>query len=181
MASTAFDKDKLAFKDKNGKLYTRLYLATSDCPDGFSSNASQVVKSFAPIWPEEVGDGRGAFLPMESKHRVDGAFRMQELQDQLGSLAMTADDKFDYARSIQQLRLISTELNALGDKVVPTRKTHAFLKALPDKHYGSFKTVLLCEKPRDGSAALDVMMSPMEPPHTMPCRFAAKSPLMMVQ
>ena len=93
MASTAFDKDKLAFKDKNGKLYTRLYLATSDCPDGFSSNASQVVKSFAPIWPEEVGDGRGAFLPMESKHRVDGAFRMQELQDQLGSLAMTADDK----------------------------------------------------------------------------------------
>ena len=79
---------------------------------------------------------------------------MQELQDQLGSLAMTADDKFDYARSIQQLRLISTELNALGDKVVPTRMTHAFLKALPETHYGSFKTVLHCEKPQDGSAAL---------------------------
>ena len=46
-------------------------------------------------------------------------------------------------------------MDALGDKVVPTRKTHPFLKALPDKYYGSFKTVLLCEKPRDGSAALD--------------------------
>ena len=72
---------------------------------------------------------------------------MQELQDQLGSLAVTANDKFDPACAIQQLRRISTELDALGDKVVPTRKTHAFLKALPDKHYGSFKTVLHCEKP----------------------------------
>ena len=53
------------------------------------------------------------------------------------------------------MRRICIELDALGDKVVPTRKTHAFLKALPDKHYGSLKTVLLCEKPRDGGAALD--------------------------
>ena len=68
---------------------------------------------------------------------------------------MTADDKFDPARAIQQLRRISTELDALGDKVVPTRKTYAFLKALPDKRYGSFKTVLLCDKPRYGSAAFD--------------------------
>ena len=55
----------------------------------------------------------------------------------------------------QELRRICIELDALGDKVVPTRMTHAFLKALPDKHYGSLKTVLLCEKPRDGGAALD--------------------------
>ena len=80
-AAAAFEKDKLAFKEKNGELYKRLYLATSDCPDGFSSTASQVVQSFAPIWPEEFGDGRGAFLALESKYRVDGAFRMQELQD----------------------------------------------------------------------------------------------------
>ena len=53
------------------------------------------------------------------------------------------------------MRRICIELDALGDKVVPTRKTHAFLKALPDKHYGSLKTVLPCEKPRDGGAALD--------------------------
>ena len=38
---------------------------------------------------------------------------------------------------------------------MPTRKTHAFLKRLPDKHNGSFKTVLPCERPRDGGAALD--------------------------
>ena len=80
---------------------------------------------------------------------------MHELQDRLGSLAVTVDDKFDPARAIQQLCCICTELDALGDTVVPTPKTHAFLKAFPDKHYCSFKTVLLCEKPRDGSAALD--------------------------
>ena len=80
-AAADFEKNKLAFKEKDGKLYTRLYLATSDCPDGFSSAASQLVQSFAPIWPEEFGDGRGAFLALESKYRVDGAFRMQELQD----------------------------------------------------------------------------------------------------
>ena len=72
---------------------------------------------------------------------------MQELQDQLGFLGVTADDKIDPSLAIQQWCRISTELDALGDKVVPTRKTHAFLKALPDKHYGSFKTVLLFEKP----------------------------------
>ena len=80
-AATAFEKDELAFKEKNGKLYTRLCLAMSDCPDGFPSTASQVIQSFAPIWPDEFGDGRVAFLALESKYRVDGAFRMQELQD----------------------------------------------------------------------------------------------------
>ena len=77
------------------------------------------------------------------------------LHDQFGFLEVTAAVKFDPARVIQELRRICIELDALGDKVVPTRKTHAFLKALPDKHYGSLKTVLLCEKPRDGGAALD--------------------------
>ena len=90
-AAAAFEKHKLAFKENDGKRYTRLYLATSDCPDGFSSTASQVVQSFARIWSEEFGDGRGAFLAPESKYRVDGAFRIQELHDQLGSLAVTAD------------------------------------------------------------------------------------------
>ena len=33
----------LAFKEKNGKLYTRLLLETSDCPEGYSNAASQVV------------------------------------------------------------------------------------------------------------------------------------------
>ena len=45
-AAAAFEKNKLTFQEKNGKLYTRLYLATSDCPDGFSSIAPQVVQSF---------------------------------------------------------------------------------------------------------------------------------------
>ena len=57
----------LAFKEKNGKLYTRLRLVTSDCPEGYSSAASQVVQSFAPIGTEVFGDGRGAFLALEAK------------------------------------------------------------------------------------------------------------------
>ena len=80
---------------------------------------------------------------------------MQELQDQLGFLGVTADDKIDPSLAIQQWCRISTELDALGDKVGPTRETHAFLKALLDKRYCSLQTVLLCEKPRDGSAALN--------------------------
>ena len=71
----AFENDKLALKNKNGKLYTRLFLTTSDCPDGFSSNASQVVQSFAPVCLEEFGDGRGALFALESNYRVDGVFR----------------------------------------------------------------------------------------------------------
>ena len=65
-AAAAFEKYKLVIKERNGKLYTRLYLATSDYPDGFSSTASQVVQSFAPIWLEEFGDGRGALRALES-------------------------------------------------------------------------------------------------------------------
>ena len=73
--AAAFENDKLALKNKNGKLYTRLFLTTSDCPDGFSSNASQVVQSFAPVCLEEFGDGRGALFALESNYRVDGVFR----------------------------------------------------------------------------------------------------------
>ena len=76
----------LAFKEKNGKLYTRLLLATSDCPEGYSSAASQAVQCFAPIRTVESGDGRGAFLALKAKCRVDGAYRMQQLHDQFGSL-----------------------------------------------------------------------------------------------
>ena len=35
--------------------------------------------------------------------------------------------------------------------VVPARKNHAFFRALPDKKYESLKTVLLCDRQRDGS------------------------------
>ena len=77
-------------------------------------------------------------------------------------------------------RRICIELNPRGDKVVPTKKTHAFLKALPDKHYGSFKTALLCEKPRDGGAALDFedVANRATSYHAMQIR--RKSPFMMM-
>ena len=143
------------FKEKNGKLYTRIRLATSNCAEGYSSVASQVVQTFAPIETEEFGDGRSAILALEAKFRADGGFCMQELHDKFGTLEVTAANNFDPARVIQELRRICIELDALGDMVVPARKTHAFLKSLPDKHYGSFKTLLLCKRPSGGGVALD--------------------------
>ena len=89
-----------AFKEHNGKLYTRLLLATSDCPEGYSSAASQVVQSVAQIGTEEFGDGRGAFLALETKYCVYVDHRMQELHDQFGSLEATAADQFDPTRVI---------------------------------------------------------------------------------
>ena len=59
---------------------------------------------------------------------------MQQLHDQFRYLEVTAPNQFDPAGVIQELRRIRIELDALGDKVVSTRKTHAFLKALPGKH-----------------------------------------------
>ena len=80
---------------------------------------------------------------------------MQELHDKFGALEVTAADSFDPARVTQELRRICIEVDALGDKVVPARKTRTFLKSLPDKHYGSFKTLLLCVRPSGGGVAVD--------------------------
>ena len=76
---TAHRKTLLKFHEKNGKLYTRLLMATSDGPEGYSSPASQVVQQYAPLGTEEFGNGRGAFVALEQKHRVEGVFRMQQL------------------------------------------------------------------------------------------------------
>ena len=155
-AVAAYETKKRAFKQKNGRLFTRLDLATSDCDEGFRSAASLVVGNFNAVYPEEWGDGRAAFLALEAKYRKTGAFRMQELQQQLGSLSVTAADKYDPARVIQELRRISAELDALGDKVVSTRKTHTFLNALPDQQYGQFKAALVCEQSRDDNSDLNL-------------------------
>ena len=64
---------------------------------------------------------------------------------------MTAADKYDPARVIQELRRICVELGALGDVAVPACKNHAFFRALPDDKYESLKTVLLGDRQRDGS------------------------------
>ena len=74
---TAHRKTLLKFHERNGKLYTRLLMATSDGPEGYSSPASQVVQQYAPLGTEEFGNGRGAFVALEQKYRVDGVFRMQ--------------------------------------------------------------------------------------------------------
>ena len=60
---------------------------------------------------------------------------MQQLQSQLTNLAVTADDPFYPARVIQELRRIPAELDALGDEVVPARKVHTLLGALPYSNY----------------------------------------------
>ncbi|CAB1121335.1 unnamed protein product [Ectocarpus sp. CCAP 1310/34] len=77
---------------------------------------------------------------------------MQQLHDEFASVAVTAADKFDPARAVQQLRRICHELGNLGDNVVEARQSNALLQAVPDKQYGSLKTALLCEKPNLGGS-----------------------------
>ena len=69
----------------------------------------------------------------------------------LANLQVTSASKYVPARVIQELRRISIGLGALGDDVVPVRKTHAFFRALHDYKYESLKTVLLGDRQRDGS------------------------------
>ena len=112
------------------------------------------MQSFGPVGDEEFGDGRGGFVALEQKYRVDGTSRMQQLHDELAAVAVTAAGKYDPARAIQQFRRVFHEAGKLGDTVVQQRQAHAILKALPDKQYGLFKTVLLVESPTVGSGAL---------------------------
>ena len=64
---------------------------------------------------------------------------------------MTAVDKYDPARAIEELRRICVEFGALGDVVVPARKNHALFRVLPDEKYESLTTLLRCGRRRDGS------------------------------
>ena len=97
---------------KNGKLYTRMLLATADCREGYSTVAAQVVQAYASVGTTEFGDGRGAVVTLEAKYRRDGESRMQELHDQLANLQVTAADKYDPARVIRELRRSCVELGA---------------------------------------------------------------------
>ena len=92
-------------------------------------------------------------MALEAKYRLDGESRMQALHDQLANLQVTEAEQYDPARVIQELRCICVELGALGDTVVPARKTHAFFRALPDSQYESLKKVLLCDRQRGGTAS----------------------------
>ena len=74
-------------------------------------------------------------MALEAKHRLDGESQMQELHDQLANLQVTEAEQYGPARVIQELRRICVELDALGETVVPARKTHAFFRALPDSPY----------------------------------------------
>ena len=117
------------------------------------SVATQVVQAYAPVGTAGFGDGRVVVVALEAKHWRDGESRMQELHDQVANLQVTAADKYDLAREIQEVRRVCAELEALGDVVVPARKTHAFFRALPDEKYESLKTALLCHRQRDGSSS----------------------------
>ena len=42
----------------NGKLFTRLLLATADCREGYARVPAQIVQAYAPVGTAEFGDGR---------------------------------------------------------------------------------------------------------------------------
>ena len=121
-----YAKESRRFDEKNGKLLTRMLLATADCHVGYASVAAQIVQAYAPVGTAEFGDGRGAVMAFDAKYRRDGKSRMQELHDQLANLQVTVAKQYDPARVIQELRRICVELGALGDTVVPARKIDAF-------------------------------------------------------
>ena len=130
-----------------------MLLATADSREGYGSVAAQVVLAHAPVGTAEFGDGRGAVMALEVKNRLYGESRMQELHNQLANLQVTAADKDDPARVIQELRRIGVELEALGDIAVPARKTHAFFRALSDEKYDSLKTGLPYDKQSDDGSS----------------------------
>ena len=66
---------------------------------------------------------------------------------------MPAAHKYDPAQVFKELRLICVELEALGDVVVPARKTHTFFRVLPHEKYESLNVALLCDRQRDGSSS----------------------------
>ena len=92
-------------------------------------------------------------MTLEANYRLDGESRAQELHDQLVNFQVTAADKYDPDGVIQELRLIFFSLRALDDVAAPAHKTHAFFRALPDEKNESLKTVLFCDRQRDGSSS----------------------------
>ena len=89
-----------------------MLLAPANCREGYSSVATQVAQAYARIGTAEFGDGRGAVVALEAKYRGDGESRTQELHDRLANLQVTAADKYDPARLIQELRHSCVELGA---------------------------------------------------------------------
>ena len=81
MQRTQYAKETRRFEAKNDKRFKRMRLATADSRDGHASAAARVVQAYAPDGTAEFGDGRGAFMAMEAKDRLDGESRMQELHD----------------------------------------------------------------------------------------------------
>ena len=150
---TQYAKETRRFDEKNGKLFTRMLLATADSRDGHASVADQVLQAYAPVGTAEFGDDRGSVMALEAKCRLDGESRMQELHDQLANYKrpwLTNKILQEKSRSCAE---ICVELEALGDVVVPARKNYAFFRPLPDEKYDSLKTVLLCDRQRDGSTS----------------------------
>ena len=90
-------------------------------------------------------------MELEASCRFDGESMMQQLQDQLANLQVTADDKYYPGSVIQDLRRICVELGALGDFVVPACKTRAFFMVLSDEKHESRKTVQLCDRQGNGN------------------------------
>ena len=83
------------FHQKNGKLFTRLLLATSDNAEGHASVPAQIVLAHAPIGRSSpYGDGRAAIVALDKKYLKHGESRMQVLHDERSQLMVTAKDGY---------------------------------------------------------------------------------------
>lgn len=105
---SASQKTLLKFTEKNGKLCSVL-----GWPGGtFQPDCSQVVQSSGTR--DLVSVVVRSYIALEQKYRVEGMFRMQQLHDELASIEVTAAEKYDPARAIQQLRRIFHGLGSLA-------------------------------------------------------------------
>ena len=93
---------------KNGKLHTRLVLATTDCPEGCDSPAAILVETYAPTGLDGFGDGRSAIVALETKYHSPHGRTARAISST--TAVLTEADAYDPSWEIQELRRICIEL-----------------------------------------------------------------------
>lgn len=97
------------------------------------------MQSHAPVGDGDFSDGCFTLVALDAKFKVEGAHRMQQLQNQLASAEVTEADSLDAALITQELRRVFVEVGIIGGTIVEARKAHVLRTSFPDDDCGSFK------------------------------------------
>ena len=140
VARETFNRQVQEYGRLNGMLYGRSLMAVSNAPKGYGGPAVASVLVHGPVPPSPWGDGRAAFLALDEKYESVESFRPFQLQQQLGDVDMTREDRLDPARIINEIRQIRVGLEAVGQTVDSSNLAYTLFQALPREQYESFKT-----------------------------------------